>query len=240
MGHHDQIIDRGTIELTAESELQILPYGGFLPQVGDEFEILNWQRGLQGEFQRVTVDPWFAEQQVGFSIRIEDAADAGRLILETVSLGIDCDFDGDGTLGIEDINLLYAAIRDGENDPSFDVTGDQLVNNSDLREFVKAPEKLNAYFGDANLDGEFNSTDLIAVFVAGEYEDAIEDNSNWSEGDWNADGDFNSSDFIVAFQDGGYELGPRSALQAVPEPSSTILVFLGLVGLVRLRKRPVT
>ena len=39
---------------------------------------------------------------------------------------------------------------------------------------------------------------------------------------------FDSSDFITAFVDGGYELGPRTDVAAVPEPSGTLLWVIGL------------
>ena len=58
--------------------------------------------------------------------------------------------------------------------------------------------------GDSNLDGKFDSSDLVAVFSAGEYEDGIDGNSEWAEGDWNNDGDFDSSDLVLAFQSGNY------------------------------------
>lgn len=62
--------------------------------------------------------------------------------------------------------------------------------------------------GDATHDGVFDSSDLVAVFQAGEYEDAVNGNSNWEEGDFNRDGDFNSADIIAAMQGGNYEAGP--------------------------------
>ncbi len=64
-----------------------------------------------------------------------------------------------------------------------------------------------SYLGVVQLDGEFNSVDLVDVFQAGQYEDGIAGNSIWSTGDWNGDGDFTTSDLVVAFQDGGYEAG---------------------------------
>ena len=81
-----------------------------------------------------------------------------------------------------------------------------------------------AIVGDANLDGFFNSSDLVALFVAGEYEDGIEQNSIWSSGDWNGDAEFNSSDLIVAFRGGEYE--QSASVQTVPEPGA------GLIGMV--------
>ena len=63
---------------------------------------------------------------------------------------------------------------------------------------------LGTQFGDANLDGVFNSTDLVQVFQFGDYEDEVPGNSTWSEGDWDCDGDFGTSDLVLAFQAGGY------------------------------------
>jgi hypothetical protein len=97
-------------------------------------------------------------------------------------------------------------------------------------------ELKKTYFGDANLDGVFNTSDFVSVFQIGEYEDAAAGNSNWSEGDWNGDADFNSSDFVAAFQDGGFEKGPRAAVAAVPEPTSAVLFGLGLLFGIRRRK----
>ena len=58
--------------------------------------------------------------------------------------------------------------------------------------------------GDSNGDGQFNSSDLVAAFQAGEYEDDISGNSTWAEGDWNDDGDFTTSDLVAAFRHGAY------------------------------------
>jgi hypothetical protein len=95
---------------------------------------------------------------------------------------------------------------------------------------------LGTWFGDSNLDGEFNSSDLVAIFQAGEYEDAIVGNSSWVTGDWSGDREFGSSDLVLAFGDGGFELGPRPAAAAVPEPSSAFLLVFGIVGVCRFRK----
>ena len=68
--------------------------------------------------------------------------------------------------------------------------------------------------GDANLDGVFNSADLVAVFIAGQYEDGRDGNSHWEEGDWNCDGEFDSRDLVAAFQAGGYTAAARISTQA--------------------------
>lgn len=58
--------------------------------------------------------------------------------------------------------------------------------------------------GDSNHDGIFNSSDLVLVFQAGEYEDGINGNSTFEEGDWDGNGDFDTRDFVFAFQAGHY------------------------------------
>ena len=68
-----------------------------------------------------------------------------------------------------------------------------------------SPGSADRLAGDANLDGRFNSSDLVKVFQAGKYEDSIFQNASWEEGDWNGDGDFDSQDLVMAFQLGWYE-----------------------------------
>ena len=114
------------------------------------------------------------------------------------------------------------------------MNGDEAVDNTDVDIWVK--DLANTWLGDANVDGEFNSTDFVTVFVKGKYE--REQDSVWSEGDWNGDGRFNSSDFVVAFVDGGYEKGKKPpAVGVVPEPSTGVLILLGLVTAMCCRHR---
>ena len=90
---------------------------------------------------------------------------------------------------------------------------------------------LETWPGDANLDGEFSTSDLTTVFQAGQYEDAIVENSGWAAGDWTGDHEFNSSDLIHAFQFGSYEQGPHglTTVATVPEPAAALLATLGLL-----------
>jgi hypothetical protein len=111
-----------------------------------------------------------------------------------------------------------------------------LVNEADRAFWIHV--FADTFFGDTNLDGEFNSGDLVAIFVAGEYEDTIEGNSSWSTGDWNGDGEFDTSDLVLAFQDGGYENRPQDSANVVPEPSSEcVLSLAGVLVLIRKRRR---
>ena len=79
--------------------------------------------------------------------------------------------------------------------------------------------------GDSNRDRLFNSSDLIRVFQAGEYEDGIPQNSTFEEGDWNGDGDFNSADVIFVFQLGHYNRGARPTILADDNSTSGLFNF---------------
>ena len=67
---------------------------------------------------------------------------------------------------------------------------------------------MRTVFGDANLDGQFNSADQVVIFQRGAYEDDLALNSGWADGDWDGDwdgdGGFGSEDLVLAFQRGGY------------------------------------
>ncbi|MCA9215829.1 MAG: CotH kinase family protein [Planctomycetales bacterium] len=66
------------------------------------------------------------------------------------------------------------------------------------------PGSAEYLIGDANLDGQFDSTDIMLVFQSGEYEDSIGKNSTWQTGDWSGDGEFTTVDLVLAFQAGNY------------------------------------
>jgi len=143
------------------------------------------------------------------------------------------DFNANGSLDVADIDALSAAIRAGKNEATYDVTGDSKVDVQDHAKWVRELRK--TWVGDANLDGQFNTSDFVIVFQAGRFETG--QSAGWGEGDWNADAKFDTADFVAAFQDGGFEAGPRAAVAAVPEPSSLVLLALG--GLLAIRRRRV-
>ncbi|MCA9171940.1 MAG: PEP-CTERM sorting domain-containing protein [Planctomycetales bacterium] len=159
---------------------------------------------------------------------------SGMIIRQTEGGGLQGDFDANGVLDQLDIEALSAAVRGGANPSKYDVTGDGKVDAADRETWIRDLRK--TYYGDSNNDGVFDSSDFVAVFMIGEYEDGIAGNSTWAEGDWSGDGDFDSSDFVAAFSDGGFEAGPRAAVSAVPEPSSLALLATGMLLLARRRR----
>lgn len=91
----------------------------------------------------------------------------------------------------------------------------------DVRLDPLPPLEVHDVVGDSNYDGRFDSGDLVTVFQAGEYEDAIVFNSTWETGDWNGDKEFDSGDLVSAFQAGEY----KNDAVAVPEPVSVLMVL---------------
>jgi len=148
--------------------------------------------------------------------------------------GLIGDFNGNGMLDVSDLEQLRSAVSVGGEIATFDVDGDSVLSTEDVKFWLH--DLKNSYFGDANLDGEFASSDLVNVFAAGQYEDDIFANSTWSTGDWDGDGDFTTSDLVFAFQDGGYEQGPRVSM-VVPEPTGLAGVWLGLAAIACLRRQ---
>ena len=103
-------------------------------------------------------------------------------------------------MDVADVDALCQGIRGG--DQRFDLNGDQSVDPADLQSLVE--DLLRTSPGDANLDGIFDSSDLVRVSEAGEYEDGVAGNSTWAEGDWNCDGEFTSEDLVMALASGAF------------------------------------
>lgn len=170
---------------------------------------------------------------MGQSLSGETVYNAGRItIVAPFVLG---DFNLDGVLDATDIDLLSAAVREQSADALFDVDGDGEVSKNDRAFWVNDLKR--TYFGDANLDGQFDSSDFVQALQFGEYDDELVGNSTWASGDFNGDSEFDSGDLVVAFQVGAYEQGPRPPLAlSVPEPTSYLLVELLLLFGLAMRR----
>lgn len=136
------------------------------------------------------------------------------------------DLNGDGELSVADLEMLTQAISEASTESQFDLNLDGSIDSTDRDFWVTSIRQ--TWFGDANLDGEFNSGDLVAVFQAGKFE--IDIDAGWHEGDWNGDLRFGTADLVKAFQDGGFEIGPRTEASTVPEPTAIFMLVTGSVG----------
>ena len=130
--------------------------------------------------------------------------------------GVTGDFDSSGVLDLPDIDALTQQSASGNNVAEYDLTGDALVDTLDVNYWIS--DLFNSWIGDANLDGEFTSGDLVNVLSSGTYEADVD--SVWSQGDFNGDGRTNSGDLVAALAGGGYEVGPPAAVATVPEPGT--------------------
>ncbi|MCA9170886.1 MAG: hypothetical protein KDB23_24595 [Planctomycetales bacterium] len=105
------------------------------------------------------------------------------------------DLDLNGLINEEDIRMAC------ENPDRGDLNMDSDLDLADLDILVR--DILATSYGDANLDGSFDTSDLTQIFAAGKYERDV--HASWAEGDWNCDGRFNTADLIKALAGGTYE-----------------------------------
>ena len=222
-------------ELSISGVLDVTVDDDFTPSVGDRFHIMD-ANAMRGTFERLHTNMAAGQLRL-----VYEESDVFLEVFPPIIIGLTRgDFNDDRVLNAIDIDMLNDAIRlfeNGDETPEsllLDLTSDGILDAEDREVWV---EDLKAtFFGDSNLDGEFNSGDLVSVFQRGQYEDAIVGNSGWSDGDWNGDGEFDSADFVLAFQSAAYESGPRAAV-SVPEPTALALAWIGLVGLFSRKSR---
>ena len=169
---------------------------------GNEVAMVEYVPG--GDFRRISL-PAVPDENYFIRVRGATGMEEGNYNL-LINPG---DTNSDGKIGPAEIDSICESIRANEYFRDMDFNTDQVLNLADIEFLLK--EFLNTSRGDANLDGDFNSSDLIKVFIAGQYDDNVTENSTWATGDWNCDQEFDSSDLIVAFIDGRYEVTARIA-----------------------------
>ena len=141
------------------------------------------------------------------------------------------DYNDNGQIDAGDLDVQAVGIA--QNDLAFDLDADGDVDIDDRFHWVHTVQQ--SWMGDSNFDGEFSSSDFVAVFGIGKYETG--EAATYAEGDWNGDSLFDSGDFVVAFQDGGFEQGARP-LVAVPESESLPSILLvGIYIMLRYSQR---
>ncbi len=206
--------------------------GGYDGQLRDRGELLQWKRPdltadvspesapkvIADEVLYDHLDPWpTTASGTGNSLQRISATANGNLAASWQAaspspgqLDAAGDLNGDGRVDAVDIDLICAAIM-GQDPPDsdFDLNGDNTVDLQDHDHLVRSA--IGTSFGDANVDGVFDSSDLVLVFRNGHYDDDLQGNSGWADGDWNCDGEFNSTDIVFAFRQGAYVSGAVEA-----------------------------
>lgn len=138
------------------------------------------------------------------------------------------DLNQNGFLDIADIDLLTMETANGAYRRDWDFNEDWEINGLDIEIWIE--DIFGTLYGDVDLDGLFNSSDLIAVLSKGKY--GSDRHAVWSDGDFTGDGWVDSSDFIIALAKGGYEATATEA-KAIPEPSGVVLLMIGCICLWR-------
>ena len=117
------------------------------------------------------------------------------------------DTNGDGAVSPLDVLAVvrwlntYTAI----NVDTGSLDEDNPASLNDIAAVEDFFSRTRSVAGDANLDGAFDSEDLVHIFIRGRYN--TNEPATWGDGDWNGDGRFDSDDIVFAFIHGKYVHG---------------------------------
>jgi hypothetical protein len=137
------------------------------------------------------------------------------------------DFKLDGRYDRQDVNALSHEIALGGQNHEFDITGDGLVDRSDLDEwlsaagFVNNPSGQPFLNGDANLDSDVDDRDFN-IWSANRFSAS----TALCNGDFNVNGAIDGEDFGI--WNGNKYFSVRTGV--VPEPSTSLLVIVLLLA----------
>lgn len=153
----------------------------------------SWGEACQHDLD-VCIENTVACDEEDEILLVDDGTCDGPLVVE--------DFDGDEVASVDDVYLL---MRFAHSAPAIaDVDGNGVGDERDRDYYVGAV--LGVHYGDANLDGQFDSADWVHVMSTGLYETGQP--ALWRHGDFDGDGLFSSADLVLAMRDGCYEAGP--------------------------------
>jgi len=163
-----------------------------------------------------------------------DVGDTYAMTLMVLPDGVEGDFDGDGDVDADDIDILCANMG-GDLDP-YDVNDDGIVDEDDMVYHVEnlveydsdddgTPDGNGTYRGDFNLDGVVNATDL--QLMKGSFGTS---GVGYAGGNANCDTVVNATDLQILKGSFG------SSVTGVPEPLTVGLLAVGGAALLRRRK----
>ncbi len=208
----------GVANLAGDLSLSFLD--GYAPALGESFLILD-AASLTGAFASFTAPSvdWYIDYDLALGDVWVRSDAVGPLV---------GDFDNDGDLDADDIDLLFAALGGGDLD--FDLTGDSTVDQSDVDEWlaiVPIGEDVGTVYADFNLDGAVDAGDLAllggAFGQAGPF--------GWANGDATGDGVVDAGDLAILGGNFGTIVHP------VPEPASAALLLTACLPVLRRRNR---
>jgi hypothetical protein len=137
---------------------------------------------------------YFDQRGIGF-----DRVVGRRIDIGAVERQISPDFNLDGIIDGNDIDLLQANVVHGPSAPTlFDLSGDGVVDTADRDQWLieagaaNLPSNRPYPLGDANLDGVVDISDFNIW-----NENKFSFVSHWTSGDFSADGAIDTSDFSI-------------------------------------------
>jgi hypothetical protein len=210
---------------------------------GGEFrEVMRWESDpaspnfkddATDELVRLTIDHPADARQMSLKFGLFNAGNDWWWAIDNLSVlgSVFGDFTSDGRIDVLDLDAMSTGLL--EQDERFDWNADGQLNLADRKSYVETV--FGTWLGDADLDGLFQTDDLVTVFTAGLYESG--NPARWDEGDWNGDRRFDSGDIIAALIDGGYEQGRRTTVPAVPEPATWLLAVVGPLAIAPTYRR---
>jgi hypothetical protein len=126
VGHHDQVNDAGAFTVAEGATLALKSFGGYVPAVGQEFEIVTSSTQVVGDFAAIEVDPWFAAVGIGFEIETR----AGTLVAQAI--GLSADFTLDGRVDGQDLLLWQRTLGMQGEELAADGNRNGMVDGGDL------------------------------------------------------------------------------------------------------------
>lgn len=204
-------------------------------------DLSSSRRGARGGQWDSPLIPNFLRASLRQSVGLSELSHSSGFRVVDLRPDLPGDFNADQRLDCLDIDGLVARIAAGAGPTTFDLTGDGIVDSTDLHNWLSVAGEINlgpgrAYrLGDANLDGVVDGSDF-GIWNGNKFR-AV---AAWCRGDFSADGVVDGSDF-AAWNANKFTASDANG-RLVPEPSDlwwllSVLLALAHPRLARLHHR---
>ena len=220
---------------TNYQEVKIDGFGGYIY----DMRIVGWTftikedapLGITTVGQRLLVrDYWYGYWRAEYRVESDNAF---ALQINVIS-DVPGDFDGDGDIDADDIDILCDNMG-GDPDP-YDVDGDGDVDENDLVVLIETlvelqdgSGRIGTKQGDFNLDGFVNGTDLALMKNS-----FGQPGMKYADGNANCDAFVNGTDLAIMKASFGFSAPPAGG---VPEPMTLLVMAAAGLPLLLKRKR---